>query len=38
VITTNANKLVAEAHDRMPAILRPEYERWLGPDPDRATC
>ena len=35
VITTNANELVAEIHDRMPAILRPEdYERWLSDEPD----
>jgi putative SOS response-associated peptidase YedK len=35
VITTNANELVSEIHDRMPAILWPEdYDRWLGPDPD----
>jgi putative SOS response-associated peptidase YedK len=35
VITTNANELVSEIHDRMPVILRPEdYERWLGPEPD----
>ena len=35
VITTPANELVAQIHDRMPAILRPEdYDRWLGPEPD----
>jgi putative SOS response-associated peptidase YedK len=35
VVTTNANELVAEIHDRMPVILRPEdYERWLGPEAD----
>ena len=35
VITTNANELVAEIHDRMPAILRPEdYDRWLSGEPD----
>src|SRR6516164_521484 len=35
VITTDANKLVAEIHDRMPAILAPEgYTRWLGDEPD----
>jgi putative SOS response-associated peptidase YedK len=27
--------LVAQIHDRMPAILKPEhYERWLGEEPD----
>jgi putative SOS response-associated peptidase YedK len=35
VITTDANELVAEIHDRMPAILAPEsYTRWLGDEPD----
>jgi putative SOS response-associated peptidase YedK len=35
VITVPANELVAEIHDRMPAILKPEsYERWLGDEPD----
>ena len=35
VITTNANELVAEIHDRMPVILPPSaYDRWLGLDPD----
>jgi putative SOS response-associated peptidase YedK len=35
VITVRANALVAEIHDRMPAILAPAtYERWLGADPD----
>jgi putative SOS response-associated peptidase YedK len=35
VITTNANELVAQIHDRMPAILRPEdYDRWLSDEPD----
>jgi putative SOS response-associated peptidase YedK len=35
VITTNANELVAETHDRMPAILRPEdYDRWLSAEPE----
>jgi putative SOS response-associated peptidase YedK len=37
IITTNANELVADIHDRMPVILPPEaYERWLAniePDP-----
>src|SRR5258705_8144490 len=31
VITTDANELVAEVHDRMAAILAPhDYARWLG--------
>jgi putative SOS response-associated peptidase YedK len=35
VITTDANELVAEIHDRMPAILAPEdYTRWLSNEPD----
>ena len=35
VLTTEANELVAEIHDRMPVILRPEdYDRWLGVEPD----
>jgi putative SOS response-associated peptidase YedK len=35
VITTDANALVAEIHDRMPLILAPEgYGRWLGDEPD----
>jgi len=35
LITTNANELVAEIHDRMPAILAPEgYTRWLSDEPD----
>jgi len=35
IITTNANALVAETHDRMPAILAPEdYARWLSEEPD----
>src|SRR5690242_18354613 len=30
IITTDANSLVAEIHDRMPAILSPvDYTRWL---------
>ena len=37
VITTNANELVADIHNRMPVILPPEaYDRWLTtvePDP-----
>jgi putative SOS response-associated peptidase YedK len=35
VITTNANALVADIHDRMPVILAPAgYGRWLGDEPD----
>jgi putative SOS response-associated peptidase YedK len=35
VITTDANELVAEIHDRMPAILAPpDYTRWLSNEPD----
>ena len=36
IITTDANELVAEIHDRMPLILASgDYARWLdeGPDP-----
>jgi len=32
ILTTEANALVADIHDRMPVILRPEdYDRWLDP-------
>jgi putative SOS response-associated peptidase YedK len=36
VITTEANALVAQVHDRMPVIIPPEaYDRWLSPiEPD----
>ncbi len=35
IITTDANELVAEIHDRMPLILAPwDYARWLGEEPD----
>ena len=35
VITTDANELVADIHDRMPVILRPkDYDRCLGSEPD----
>src|SRR5262249_29009535 len=35
VITTDANQLVAEIHDRMPLILDPkDYVRWLGEETD----
>jgi putative SOS response-associated peptidase YedK len=37
IITTSANELVADIHNRMPVILPPEaYDRWLStiePDP-----
>ena len=32
ILTTKPNSLVADVHDRMPAILRPEdYDLWLDP-------
>ena len=35
IITTDANELVAEIHDRMPLILAPaDYARWLGEEDD----
>jgi putative SOS response-associated peptidase YedK len=35
IITTDANELVAEIHDRMPLILaRDDYARWLGEEAD----
>jgi putative SOS response-associated peptidase YedK len=35
IITTPANELVAEIHDRMPLILAPtDYVRWLSDEPD----
>jgi putative SOS response-associated peptidase YedK len=35
VITTDANELVAEIHDRMPLILSPtDYTRWLSDEAD----
>ena len=35
IITTDANELVADIHDRMPVILAPaDYARWLGDEPD----
>ena len=37
VITTDANALVADIHDRMPLILVSEdYGPWLGEEPDAA--
>lgn len=33
ILTTNANPVVADIHDRMPVIVRPEdYDRWLDPE------
>jgi putative SOS response-associated peptidase YedK len=35
IITTDANEMVADIHDRMPAILpREDYVRWLGDELD----
>jgi putative SOS response-associated peptidase YedK len=35
IITTDANELVAEIHDRMPVILAPsDYAHWLSEEPD----
>jgi putative SOS response-associated peptidase YedK len=35
IITTDANEMVAEIHDRMPLIIAPGYyQRWLSDDPD----
>ncbi len=35
IITTEANEIVGEIHDRMPVILHPEdYDLWLDPDFD----
>jgi putative SOS response-associated peptidase YedK len=32
ILTTRPNSLVADVHDRMPAILKPEdYDLWLDP-------
>lgn len=37
IITTAANEVLQPAHDRMPAILRPEsYDEWL--DPNERDC
>jgi putative SOS response-associated peptidase YedK len=34
IITTRANSLLAQVHDRMPVIIEPEdYARWLGEEP-----
>jgi putative SOS response-associated peptidase YedK len=35
VITTDANKLLAPIHDRMPVVLPPEaWDQWLDPEND----
>ncbi len=35
IVTTDANAMIADIHDRMPVILHPEdYERWLSPEPE----
>jgi hypothetical protein len=35
IITTDANELVGQIHDRMPIILhRADYDRWLSGEPD----
>jgi putative SOS response-associated peptidase YedK len=35
IITTDANELVAEIHDRMPLIIAPDdYMRWLSDEPN----
>ncbi len=35
VITTDANELVAQMHNRMPLIIAPkDYARWLSDEPD----
>jgi len=37
IITTSANEIMAEVHDRMPVILdRAHYGRWLGQEPATA--
>lgn len=37
IITTAANELVGELHDRMPAILLPDFQNsWLDPKTDRS--
>ena len=35
IVTTDANEMVGDIHDRMPAILAPgDYTRWLSDEPD----
>jgi putative SOS response-associated peptidase YedK len=39
VVTTDANELVTEIHDRMPLILAPsDYARWLNDERDPVIC
>ena len=39
IITTSANELVSDIHDRMPVILDPDVESiWLAPDIDDTTA
>jgi len=38
IITTTANELVSDVHDRMPVILSPQAaHQWLNPDSDEST-
>jgi len=38
ILTTEPNEFMAEIHNRMPVILRPEdYEAWLSPDEQKAS-
>ena len=37
IITTNANEMTQELHDRMPVILD-AYDLWLDPHQDAVTC
>jgi putative SOS response-associated peptidase YedK len=35
IITTRANETIADLHERMPVILKPDtFEQWLTPDAD----
>ncbi|MDX6806278.1 SOS response-associated peptidase, partial [Terrihabitans rhizophilus] len=35
IITTRANETIADLHERMPVILKPDsYAQWLAPDAD----
>jgi putative SOS response-associated peptidase YedK len=37
ILTTSANKLVEDMHDRMPVIVpKSQYKRWLTTEPERA--
>jgi putative SOS response-associated peptidase YedK len=35
IITTDPNTVMEPLHDRMPVIVREDYDRWLHPDPTR---